>query len=137
MPAASSVVVRPSATGQLVNFAKLQTNAAQGIADAQYQVGSDYLRGEGVSRDDARAAYWFRKAAADIGPAECDLGYLYETSRGVPKDYGKAAQWYGEAAAPGIANHSLRGHGFPYSRRSDPKEVRSGDAIFLYLQSIP
>lgn len=121
LTAASPLVVRPSVTGRPVDFATLQTKAAQGNADAQYQVGIDYLRGEGVSQDDAQTAYWLQKAAAaGIGPAECDLGYLYETGRGVPKDYPKAAQWYGAAAAQGIANSQynlgllyVHGYGVP------------------------
>ncbi|MEG2465569.1 MAG: SEL1-like repeat protein, partial [Kiritimatiellia bacterium] len=48
-------------------------------ADAQYNLGCCYLKGEGVARDEAEAVEWWRKAAAQ-GVAEAKralqrLGY--------------------------------------------------------------
>ena len=43
--------------------------AAQGLADAQYNLGGMYVKGEGVPQDYAEAARWFR-CAADQGIAE-------------------------------------------------------------------
>src|SRR5712691_207500 len=63
-----------------------------------------YATGQGVPRDDAAAAAWYRKAAeqGDLNAAN-DLGALYANGRGVARDDGEAAFWYGRAAAAGIA----------------------------------
>ena len=41
--------------------------ASQGLANAQYQLGLLYERGEGVPRDDAAAARWYQEAARQGG----------------------------------------------------------------------
>ena len=38
--------------------------AEQGLADAQFTLGTTYRRGEGVAQDDAEATSWYREAAA-------------------------------------------------------------------------
>ncbi len=38
--------------------------AKQGDADAQYNLGIMYARGEGVALDNKRALFWFKKSAA-------------------------------------------------------------------------
>jgi uncharacterized protein len=42
----------------------LKTAAEQGDMDAQYNLGVAYESGEGITKDFAEAAKWFRKAAA-------------------------------------------------------------------------
>src|SRR5574340_1130648 len=56
----------------------LKKAAAQGNADAQYNLGVLYTRGRGIARDYEQAAQWFRKAAeqGDI-PAQSMLGFIY------------------------------------------------------------
>jgi TPR repeat protein len=60
------------------------------------------MKGEGVERNPAEAARWWR-AAADQGlpQAQFNLGMLYETGQGVTVDYLEAAKWYEQAAAQG------------------------------------
>src|SRR3546814_1867103 len=67
------------------------------------------MKGEGVSRDPAEAARWWR-AAADQGlsQAQFNLGVLYEQGEGVAVDYAEAARWYGLAAAQGDRNAANR-----------------------------
>ena len=44
-------------------FLEWFTSAEQGLALAQYLVAEMYITGEGVSKNEAEAAKWFRKAA--------------------------------------------------------------------------
>ena len=55
---------------------------------------------QGVPRDYAQAALWYRKAAeqGNAGAQEA-LGDLYDTGRGVSRDYAEAYFWYDLAAA--------------------------------------
>ena len=82
----------------------LQTQAAQGHAEAQYSLGVLYAKGQGVPQGYAQAAKWYEQAAAQgQAQAQFNLGWLYYEGLGVPQDYKKAAQWYEQAAAQGNA----------------------------------
>ncbi|MDR3357639.1 MAG: sel1 repeat family protein [Desulfovibrio sp.] len=62
-----------------------------------------YENGRGVTKDDAKAAKWFRKAAEQgHSDAQYDLGEMYATGGGVTKDDAKAAEWYGKSLSRGI-----------------------------------
>ena len=66
--------------------------AQQGASVCQYILGTMYLDGHGVVRNDAEGAQWVRKAAAQGHyVAFVTLGRLYEEGRGVPRDL-RAAQ---------------------------------------------
>ncbi len=71
-----------------------QKAADQGFAEAELDIGSSYLYGAGVTRDDATGAAWLRKAA-DQGWAEAQLtlGKLYHLGRGVTADDREAYVW--------------------------------------------
>jgi TPR repeat protein len=82
----------------------LQTQAAQGFAPAQNNLGLLYYNGRGVPMDYTKAREWFEKAAAQgDADAQYNLGVLYDFGKGVPRDYAKARQWYEKAAAQGHA----------------------------------
>jgi uncharacterized protein len=52
-----------------------------------------YSEGRGVSRDDALALQWFRRAAErGFADAEYNLGVLYFQGRGVTKDERQAPE---------------------------------------------
>ena len=76
--------------------------ADQGDDIAQAGLGYMYYNGEGVPKDLAAAARWFRKAA-DQGNdyAQAELGYRYYNGEGVPKDLAAAARWFRKAADQG------------------------------------
>lgn len=81
------------------------TEADQGDAEAQYNLGVMYYDGEGVTRDYQQAFTWFKKAAAQ-GHAEAQyrLGkayYEFHGASGVPKNDLQAALWYRRAADQG------------------------------------
>ena len=89
---------------------QLRQAAEQGHAVAQSILGSLYLAGEGVAKDDREAAKWFRKAA-EQGNAEAqfNLGIMYLTGEGVPEDDREAVKWLRLAAEQGHALPLARG----------------------------
>jgi TPR repeat protein len=64
-----------------------------------------YFNGNGVPKDDAEAARWFR-LAAEQGRADTqsNLGLMYANGQGVPQDYVLAHMWFNLAAAQGNEN---------------------------------
>jgi TPR repeat protein len=79
--------------------------ADQGNAEAQFNLGSIYSRGEGVSQNLAEGIKWFRKAA-DQGHTEAisRLAFIYSEGVGVPQDYAEAVKWYRKGADQGNAD---------------------------------
>jgi len=77
--------------------------AEQGNAEAQLQLGGIYYYANGVTRDVAEAAKWYR-LAAEQGYAEAQhgLGDCYYNGKGVPQDEVLAYMWYNLAAASGF-----------------------------------
>jgi localization factor PodJL len=95
-------------TGQQMPAAEAGTTAlreaaAMGNASAQFVIATRYLNGEqGASQDDAKAAYWYGRAAAQgLAPAQYRLGTLYERGKGVARDLKAALSWYERAASLG------------------------------------
>jgi hypothetical protein len=84
-------------------------------ATAQFNLGVRYANGRGVKKDEAKAVFWYQKAA-DQGNAnaQCNLGFCYENGRGVERDMTLALFWYQKAADQGnaIAQFNL---GFCYA----------------------
>ena len=78
--------------------------AAQGLAQAQYNLGLMYAEGRGVQRDDVQAVAWYQKAAAQgFAQAQNNLGLMYAEGRGVQRDDVQAVAWLQKAAAQGFA----------------------------------
>ncbi|MFW5442776.1 MAG: protein kinase domain-containing protein [Methylococcaceae bacterium] len=77
----------------------LQKMAEDGIAYAQYLIGSVYVSGDLVDQDKKKAAKWYEQAALQgLANGECGLGISwYEGWRGEP-DYVKAYEWFFRAA---------------------------------------
>ena len=85
-------------------IALIRRSAEQGYADAQFNLGLAYYRGEGVSEDETQAIYWWRKAAEQgYAHAQYGLGEAYNQGKGVPQDYVQAVYWLREAAEQGDA----------------------------------
>jgi TPR repeat protein len=79
--------------------------AAQGDADAQYNLGLIYDNGQGVTQDFAEALKWYRLSAAQgNGSAQYHLGLMYLSGEGVTQDYQEAAHWFRLVAALGGAD---------------------------------
>ena len=76
--------------------------AAQGNADAQFNLGSMYGGGRGVTQDYIEAVRWYKLAAAQGHVAAMYyLGMMYGRGLGVPQDYLRAHLWSNLAAAKG------------------------------------
>jgi TPR repeat protein len=96
-PAASHAADTPS-------FAETRAKAEQGDAVAQYNLGQMYYKGQGVTRNYAEAAKWFRKAAEQgLAEAQYNLGVMYREGEGVTRDYAEAAKLTRKAAEQEIA----------------------------------
>jgi len=78
--------------------------AAQGIPQAEFELGWAFENGLGVPRDPITAARWYSRAiaAGDINAIN-NLGYLYANGIGVPRDEERALQLYRQAADLGVS----------------------------------
>jgi uncharacterized protein len=63
-----------------------------------------YANGQGVRRDEAQAAAWYRRAAEQgDASAQNNLGVMLANGQGVPQDDEQAVHWYRLAAEQGHA----------------------------------
>jgi TPR repeat protein len=77
--------------------------AESGNAAAQYLLGSLYVEGHGVERNDATAFLWFQRAANQgDAAAQYNVGASYAEGKGVQKSDVDAAKWFRRAADQGI-----------------------------------
>ncbi len=73
--------------------------AEGGSSAAQLFVGFIYDNGQGVAKDDAAAAAWYRESAERGNMvAQIRLALMYRAGRGVPQDRVQAWVWAGMAA---------------------------------------
>ncbi|MEM6616770.1 MAG: peptidoglycan-binding protein [Pseudomonadota bacterium] len=80
----------------------LRLAAASGDADAQFEIASRYVNGEGAPKDVFKAAEWYaRSAAQGLAPAQYRLGSLYEQGNGLAKNLDIAKMWYERSAEQG------------------------------------
>ena len=83
----------------------LVARAAQGDAEAQFNLGAYHGNGVGPVQDYKEAVKWYRLAAAQgFALAQSMLGTLYEVGRGVPQNYVRAHIWYNLSASNGDYN---------------------------------
>jgi hypothetical protein len=111
------------------DLADLRARADRGDADAMFELGLRYHKGEGVERDDKTALQWHEKAAAeDHTKAEVQLGYMHAHGFGTKLDFAQAAKWYRRAALKGdtTAEHNM---GLQYLHGQGVKK----DAELAYL----
>ncbi|MGO9318396.1 MAG: tetratricopeptide repeat protein [Terracidiphilus sp.] len=117
---ASGACKAPPASDQK-SITTLERQATSGDAEAQYNLGILYNKGEGMPQDYTQAAVWYRKAAEQgLAPAQIALGASYEQGQGVPQDYAEAYFWYDLAAS-----------GKTSSAKEDAKFLRDGIASHL------
>jgi len=97
-------------------FQEFERLAEQGDANAQYNLGFMYAKGEGVPQDYAQAYHWYSKAAEQGHAfAQFILGVMYEKGWGVPQDHAQAVAWYRKAAEQGHAS-AQSNLGFMYEK---------------------
>ena len=99
---AALLVATAALVGVLVGQTReelLRTQAEQGDAEAQFNLGLMSYDGKGVPQDDAEAVKWFRLAAEQgYADAQLSLGVLYANGQGLPQDDAEAIKWYRLAA---------------------------------------
>jgi hypothetical protein len=106
--APSAMPSTPNCTPQ-PDVHQLQAAAAKGDTDAMVKLGCSYSLGSGVSKDQAKAALWFSKAAeGGDTSAMYRLGMLYWAGRGVPQDFVEAHKWLSLAAAHDVGETKKR-----------------------------
>jgi len=87
---------------EVKEFEGNKIKAEKGDAVAQFNLGSFYAYGNGVTKDYAEAHKWWRKAAEQGEPLSSGaLAVCYTHGRGVTKDYAEAAKWWRKAAEMG------------------------------------
>ena len=92
-------------------MARLDTASADHLVEGQsatcdilFQLGVMYATGQGVERDDACAALWYRTAAEQGDPsAQNNLGAMYANGQGLEQSDVLAVFWYARAAEQGHA----------------------------------
>lgn len=68
--------------------------AEMDVADAQFQVGTMYSLGQGLSQDKSAAVDWYRKSAIQGHKvAQFYLGRMYMDGTGIHQDYDEAYIW--------------------------------------------
>lgn len=76
-----------------------QNSANKNYLEAQTLIGVDYLNGNGISQDYAKALVWFEKAASEnYAPAQDSIGLMYNNGHWVDQDHFKAFEWFQKAA---------------------------------------
>jgi TPR repeat protein len=106
----------------------------EGYASAQYNLGSCFANGEGVSLDWVEAARSIRLAAdQSLAAAQYNLGVCFEHGDGVAQDLAEAVRYYRLAAAQGCAL-SLEQHArmtAAFSRIACSREVASKGCNYI------
>ena len=83
---------------------KLEPLAKQGDATAQYNLGTMYQYGQGVTRNHQTAVKWYTLAAEQGDTyAQSNLGSMYQFGQGVAQNDKTAIKWYTLAAEQGNA----------------------------------
>jgi len=105
----------PPPNGDQQSVAELLQQAQGGDVAAQYKLAVRYSSGNGVTKDDAQAFKWFRKAAeSGYALGQVSLGLIYrEGNYGVKPDAAQAVDWFRKAADQGNA-HGQSELGFMY-----------------------
>jgi TPR repeat protein len=78
--------------------------AEQGHAYAQFNLGTAYAKGEGITVDMNQAIKWWHLAASQGNThAQYNLGLVYSQGQGVEKNMTEALRWWHQAAIGGDA----------------------------------
>ena len=81
---------------------KLEPLAKQGDVNAQYNLGTMYQYGQGVTRNHQTAVKWYTLAAEQGDTyAQSNLGSMYQFGQGVTQNDKTAVKWYTLAAEQG------------------------------------
>jgi hypothetical protein len=112
-----------------------QTQCTQGNAGSCANLGLMYSKGEGVAKDDARAAAFDKQACDGGSPLGCyDLGIDYDSGWGVAKDSARAVSLYKQACDGGHARACVN-LGYMYTLGLGGLSQDYARALVLYKQA--
>lgn len=84
---------------ETIDMITLTNQAASGDYHAQFFLAKRLQKGEGVTKDASKAAYWYTRAAEkNIAPAQLNLGIMYLRGEGVKADMATGRAWLEKAA---------------------------------------
>jgi TPR repeat protein len=84
----------------VISIGSLETLAASGNAEANYELGLRYYKGIGVGVNYARAKGYFEKAIdGGCNAASYYLGVIYYNGKGTPTDHVKAKEYFEKSEA--------------------------------------
>ncbi|MHA6298691.1 peptidoglycan-binding protein [Devosia sp. CAU 1758] len=110
VPGADTIRETFDLPAEAVGPLELREAAANGNAQAQFEVAAILGEGRVLEKDLAESARWYERSAAQgFIPAQYRLGNLYEVGTGVEKDLEQARLWYQRSAEAGnrMAMHNL------------------------------
>ena len=86
------------------DFKENKNAAAEGVKEAQNNLGIMYAEGLGMEQDFKEAVRWYQKAADQEDLlAQTNLGEMYAEGLGVEQDFKEAVKWFEKAADQGAA----------------------------------
>lgn len=101
-----TLVVRdyvPASQVQIPDLGGLRQAAAQGSAQAQFELGRLYESGLGVPKSHRKAMeYWKLAAEQNHALAQYGLGWLYFYGEGVMTDFREGCYWMRRAGSQGV-----------------------------------
>lgn len=116
--------------------ALLKQEAEQGCAEAQFNLGWLYEKGDGVEQNWKEAVNWYRKAAMqNHSYAEFNLGVCYENGNGVVQDFEEAIDWYHKAAEHGCADAQCNMGWYYMYEKDDITERDKNEAVKWFKES--
>jgi TPR repeat protein len=114
----------------------LRARAEAGDHEAWFDLGVQYLTGERVPKDMAKAADAFLRGA-ERGSSHCqfNLGVCFQHGDGRPKDEAKALHWFSQAANDGHAEGLFQLAMALRTGRGAPQDPVAANAVMLLAQS--
>ena len=92
--------------------------AQKGSAEAQYNLGLKYYKGDGTVQNYEESIKWFRKSAVqDYIPALLILGKIFSQGIGTPQNFQEAIKWYEKGAELGNATAQFELGNLHYNSR--------------------
>ncbi len=87
----------------------MQEFKADGRAEAKYNIGTMYYKGEGVKQNKKEAAEWLRKAAEEgFARAQFALSAMNFSGDGIEQNIPEGVKWMRKAAEKGFAEAQFR-----------------------------
>jgi TPR repeat protein len=126
------MVASPIAGAPSADSAVADSSDAVADADRAFGLGRAFLNGEGVARDEARAAALFRKAAEQgHAKAQNNLGLMLIDGRGIPPHPVEGVEWLRKAAVQGVAAaQDNLGEVLSQGRGGLPKDLPAAETWF-------